>query len=92
MLADIIMGFCQNYLPENSHFSAVLELVDTTGRPPVSKETRELILKLKKENLLWGARRIRDELKKLSIEVSHETISKILNHFRKKGDIKPNLS
>ena len=27
------------------------------GRPPVSKETKELILKLKQENFLWGARR-----------------------------------
>ena len=64
----------------------------TPGRPPISKEIKDLILKLKKENFLWGARRIRDELAKLSIEVSHETISKILNHFRKKGDIKPTLS
>ena len=51
-----------------------------------------LILKLKKENPLWGLRRIRDELHKLFIEVSHETISKILQHFRKTGDIKPTLS
>ena len=62
------------------------------GRPPISKAIKELILKLKKENFLWGARRIRDELKKLSIRVSHETISKVLRHFRKNGDIQPTLS
>jgi transposase InsO family protein len=62
------------------------------GRPPVSKAVKELILKLKKENFLWDSRRIRDELKKLSIDISHETISKILQHFRKTGDIKPSLS
>ena len=52
----------------------------TPGRPHLSKAVRELILKLKKENPLWGAWRIRDELRKLSISVSHETISRILNH------------
>ena len=62
------------------------------GRPPISKEIKLLILKLKKENPLWGLRRIRDELVKISIEVSHETISKVLQHFRKTGDIKPTLS
>jgi putative transposase len=41
------------------------------------------------ENPLWGARRIKDELNKLSITISHETIRKILNHFRKTGDIQP---
>ena len=64
----------------------------STGRKPLSTADKKLILKLKKENPLWGVRRIRDELRKLSIEVSHETISKILRHFRKTGDILPNLS
>ncbi|MDR2971963.1 MAG: helix-turn-helix domain-containing protein, partial [Bacteroidales bacterium] len=62
------------------------------GRPQVTKAIKNLILKLKQENFLWGTRRIRDELKKLSIKLSHETISKILNRFRKTGDIKPTLS
>jgi len=62
------------------------------GRPPLSKEAKLLILRLKKENPLWGARRIRDELCKLSIEVSHETINRLINRFRKTGDIKPTLS
>ena len=62
------------------------------GRPPISKENKLLILRLKKENPLWGLRRIRDELIKLSIKVSHETISKVIQHFMKTGDIKPTLS
>ena len=62
------------------------------GRPPVSKEIKDLILKMKNENLTWGARRIRDELKKLFIEVSHETISRIINRHRKNGNVKPTLS
>ena len=62
------------------------------GRPPLAHKLKLLILKMKRENPFWGARRIRDELCKLSIEVSHETISKILSHFRKNGDIKPTFS
>jgi transposase InsO family protein len=64
----------------------------TPGRSPLTKATKELILQLKKENFLWGSRCIRDELRKLSIDVSHETISKLLRHYRKTGDIKPTLS
>jgi len=37
------------------------------GRKPLAKSIKALILKMKKENPLWGARRIRDELKKISI-------------------------
>ena len=62
------------------------------GRPPLLKDVKELILKLKKENGLWGVRRIRDELAKLCIDVSHETIGKILRHFRKTGAIQPAFS
>jgi hypothetical protein len=59
------------------------------GRPPVRKEDKQLVLKMKNENPSWGLRRIRDELKKLSINLSHQTISKILQGFRKKRLIKP---
>ena len=33
-----------------------------SGRPPISKDVKELILNMKQDNFLWGARRIRDEL------------------------------
>ena len=62
------------------------------GRPPLTKAIKELILEMKKDNMLWGSHRIKDELNKLLIDVSHETICKILNRFRKTGDIKPVLS
>jgi transposase InsO family protein len=39
-----------------------------------------------------ATRRIRDELAKLSLSVSHETIARILAHYRKTGGLKPNLS
>src|SRR5262245_173979 len=35
------------------------------GRPKVSKETRELIRTMSRENVIWGAPRIRSELLKL---------------------------
>jgi hypothetical protein len=62
------------------------------GRTALAKTTKKLILKLIKENYLWGTRRIRDELRKLSLEVSHETISKTLRYFRKTGGILPAFS
>jgi transposase len=62
------------------------------GRPSITKAIKEQILKMKNENFTWGARRIRDELDKLCIDLSHETINKILHHYRKIGKILPNLS
>ncbi|MDR0444579.1 MAG: helix-turn-helix domain-containing protein, partial [Treponema sp.] len=62
------------------------------GRPPITKAIKELILKMKNENRLWGSRRIRDELLKLSVKVSHETISKTIQHFMKENVIKPTLA
>lgn len=44
------------------------------------------------ENYLWGCFRIQDELKKLAINVSRETIRKIIADYRKSGEIKSNLS
>ena len=48
------------------------------GRPPVSPEIRELILKMAKANPLWGAPRIHGELLKLGIEVSERTVSNLM--------------
>jgi transposase InsO family protein len=62
------------------------------GRPQVTREVRELIKKMKIENYLWGCRRIRDELAKLSISISHEAIRRIIQNYRNTGEIKPNLS
>ena len=62
------------------------------GRPKITNVIRELILKMKLDNFIWGARRIRDELTNLSYELSHETVNKIMQHFRKQGVLKPTLS
>ncbi len=48
------------------------------GRPPLAQELKDLIIKLKTENPLWGARRIKDELRELGIRVSEPTIQKVL--------------
>ena len=48
------------------------------GRPPASKETRDLIHQMSRENPLWGAPRIHGELLKLGTEDSEATVSKYL--------------
>ena len=62
------------------------------GRHSVTKAIKELVLKLKLENFNWGSRPISNELKKVSVDLSHETIRKILNSFRKEGLLQPTLS
>jgi transposase InsO family protein len=48
------------------------------GRPPMPQETRELIRRMSRENPLWGAPRIHGELRKLGIEISQATVSKVM--------------
>ena len=48
------------------------------GRPPLSQEIKDLIVKLKKDNGGWGAHRIKDELRRMGIKVSEPTIQKVL--------------
>lgn len=64
----------------------------TPGRPPITKAIRELIRDIKKDNMLWGVYRIQDELRKINVEVSRETIRNVLADYRNIGEIKPNLS
>jgi putative transposase len=53
------------------------------GTPKVSAETIALIRKLAKENVLWGAERIRGELVKLGIALSKRTIQKYMPKDKK---------
>src|SRR5947199_1925133 len=53
------------------------------GRPPVSKEIRQLIRKMSRDNPLWGAPRIHGELLKLGIDVSEPTVAKYMRRQRK---------
>lgn len=49
-----------------------------TGRPALSLQVRTLIRTLAQANPLWRAPRIPGELKKLGIEVSERTVSRVL--------------
>jgi transposase InsO family protein len=53
------------------------------GRPPVSKETRELIGRMSRENPLWGAPRIHGELLKLGIDIGETSVGKYMVRHRK---------
>ena len=48
------------------------------GRPKHSREIRDLILNLAKENPAWGYGKIQGELKKLGITISQTTIGRIV--------------
>jgi putative transposase len=62
------------------------------GRKPVDAEIKNLILSMKNDNLLWGAKRIQGELLKLDISLSTKTIRKILQSFRRRGKIRKSLT
>jgi len=63
------------------HWSA-FGLRPRRGRPPISDELRNLILRLGRENPRWGDRRIKGELLKLGYQVSATTIRGILRRHR----------
>ncbi len=48
------------------------------GRPRTSKEIRELIQRMSRENRLWGAPRNHGELLKLGIDVSQATVTRYM--------------
>jgi putative transposase len=52
------------------------------GRPAVSKEIRQLIRRLSRENPLWGAPRIHGGLLKLGIDVGETSVGKYLMRHR----------
>ena len=50
-----------------------------SGRPPIRREIRELVLRLARENPRWGYQRIVGELNGLGLAVSATTVKKILH-------------
>ena len=54
-----------------------------TGRPAISREVRDLIRKMCRENPGWGAPRIHGELLKLGIDVGESSVSKYMVRSRK---------
>ncbi|HEX3051559.1 MAG TPA: integrase core domain-containing protein, partial [Aggregatilineaceae bacterium] len=54
----------------------------TTRQPRIAQETIDLIKQMAVENRLWGAKRIRGELRKLGIRVSKRTIQRYMRQAR----------
>jgi putative transposase len=48
------------------------------GRPAVTKEVRDLIRRMSRENPIWGAPRIHGELLKLGIDIGETSVSKYM--------------
>jgi hypothetical protein len=49
-----------------------------SGRPSISKETRDLIRTISRDNPTWGAPRIHGELLKLAIHISESSVAKYM--------------
>lgn len=62
---------------------AKLSRAGKSGRPPIAKEVRELIRRMSKTNVGWGAPHIAGELAKIGIEVSTTTVAKYMVRRRK---------
>ena len=52
------------------------------GRPKVSRELRDLVRRMNKDNPLWGAPRIHGELLKLGFTIAESTVSKYMVQHR----------
>jgi len=59
------------------------------GRKAISQSLKSLILEMKQDNRFWGCRKISGELKKLDIIIHHTTVNKIIQTFRKTGQLQP---
>jgi putative transposase len=53
------------------------------GRPVISREVRDLIRKMCRENPSWGAPRVHGELLKLGIDIGESSVSKYMVRGRK---------
>jgi len=53
------------------------------GRPPIARETRDLIRRMSRENPTSGAPRIHGELLKLGIDIGESSVTKYMLPCRK---------
>ena len=60
------------------------------GRPPVSQEIRDLVLRLARENPARGYRRVHGELRQLGHQISEATVRRILR-ARQRGPTPRNV-
>ena len=51
------------------------------GRPSINQETKELVLKMARENPSWGYDRIQGALKNLKINISDQSVANILREY-----------
>ena len=58
------------------------------GRPRVTTEICELIVRLAEENTGWGAPKIHGELLKLGFEISERTVARYVRRIHRRGDPK----
>ena len=62
-----------------------LPTTNRSGRLPLDPETKELIIRMKKENRLWGQKRIHGELSKIGVDISETMVRTIL----RRANIRP---
>jgi putative transposase len=48
------------------------------GRPPLTEEVQEWVLRLARENPYWGSKKIQGEMLKLGLKVSRSTVARLL--------------
>jgi putative transposase len=72
---DTILGWYRKLIAEKYDGSKNRK---TVGRPRISEEIVNLVIKFKKENLRWGYKKIADQLVYLKYNVSKSTVKNIL--------------
>jgi len=56
------------------------------GRPRITQELRDLIVRLAEENPDWGAPKIHGELQKLGFNIAERTVARYLRRILRRGD------